>query len=85
MILEAMSNLLCRKNCERKNTEANCRIICFRIVSSRMSVRRQGYEDLYPLGSSGYGGHGGGYGGGGTSISIDLCQVNIPIMQSPNF
>ena len=44
-----------------------------------MSVRRQGYDDMYPLGSSGYGGHGGGggYGGGGTSISIDLCQVNL--------
>ena len=39
-----------------------------------MSVRRQGYDDLYPLGSSGYGGGHGGY-GGGTSISIDLCQV----------
>ena len=42
--------------------------------SCRMSVRRQGYDDLYPLGSSGYGGGHGGY-GGGTSISIDLCQV----------
>ena len=52
-----------------------------------MSVRRQGYEDLYPLGSSGYGGGHGGY-GGGTSISIDLCQVfktcvSVPIPSIP--
>ena len=56
--------------------------------SCRMSVRRQGYDDLYPLGSSGYGGGHGGY-GGGTSISIDLCQVfktclSFPIPSIPS-
>ena len=59
------------------------RTIFENLSPQRMSVRRQGYDDLYPLGSSGYGGHGsGGYGGGGTSISIDLCQVKKSLFEN---